>query len=46
MLRGPRSNDEDDQLCVKVQMQRINVPEDVAFLIRKECVSELKKYTY
>nr|U5TBU0.1 RecName: Full=Phycocyanin PC645 alpha-3 subunit [Chroomonas sp. CCMP270]AGY96988.1 phycocyanin645 alpha subunit [Chroomonas sp. CCMP270] len=33
---------EDDECCVKIQMQKISVAEDVARLVRLECLNELK----
>jgi hypothetical protein len=39
---GPKANGPDDEMCVKVAMQKISVAEDQAALILKECLSELK----
>nr|AHH29974.1 phycoerythrin alpha subunit [Chroomonas mesostigmatica] len=42
---GPKSNDENDEMCVKVRMEKIAVADDVAKAIKLESLSELKKYT-
>lgn len=40
---GPKSGDENDEMCVKVVMQKISVAEDFASLVRREALSELQK---
>nr|P23815.1 RecName: Full=Phycocyanin-645 alpha-2 chain; Short=PC-645 [Chroomonas sp.] len=39
---GPKAGGADDEMCVKVAMQKIAVAEDAAALVLKECLSELK----
>lgn len=41
--RGPLTNGPDDEMCVKVSMMNIKVDSDVANLVLKECLSELKR---
>ena len=40
---GPKSGDMNDDQCVKVTMEAIKVGDDVAGLVLKECLSELKR---
>ena len=40
---GPKAGDMNDDQCVKVTMETIKVGDDVAGLVLKECLSELKR---
>jgi len=41
--KGAKSGDMNDDQCVKVAMQTIKVGDDIAGLVLKECLSELKR---
>mmetsp|Transcript_38629 Transcript_38629/g.75486 ORF Transcript_38629/g.75486 Transcript_38629/m.75486 type:complete len:120 (+) Transcript_38629:53-412(+) len=40
--KGPKTGGIDDEMCVKVQYEKIAACEDTAFLVLKECLSEMK----
>ena len=41
--KGAKAGDMNDDQCVKVAMQTIKVGDDIAGLVLKECLSELKR---
>nr|7SUT_C Chain C, HaPE645 alpha-2 subunit [Hemiselmis andersenii]7SUT_G Chain G, HaPE645 alpha-2 subunit [Hemiselmis andersenii] len=40
--KGPKTGTQDDEMCVKVQYEKIAACEDTAFIVLKECLSEMK----